>query len=125
GGRRVIQPPNPLPRVHVRRPTMPKEQRHASRHPDSRRRFFTAFRIRGGAGAGDAAMTGLRILLATGALVAAARSATAQEPVHWKAAASPVTVRAGGKLSVKLSATIDDGWHIYSMTQGKGGPTPL
>ena len=31
---------------------------------------------------------------------------------------------AGGKTTVKLAASIDDGWHIYSVTQGPGGPMP-
>src|SRR6266850_1397771 len=50
------------------------------------------------------------------------RPALAQTPVHWTIAASPVKASAGGKLTVVLSATIDEGWHIYSVTQSAGGP---
>lgn len=30
----------------------------------------------------------------------------------------------GGSGSVTLTARIDDGWHIYALTQGPGGPVP-
>jgi hypothetical protein len=49
-----------------------------------------------------------------------------QGPIRWQVpAAPPVTAKRGGRLSVALSVSIDDGWHIYAMTQGGGGPIPL
>lgn len=49
-------------------------------------------------------------------------SAGAQTPVHWRA--QPATIAANGTGSVTLTAAIDDGWHIYAVTQGPGGPVP-
>lgn len=48
-----------------------------------------------------------------------------QGPVRWQASATPAEAKRGGRVSVKLSASIDDGWHIYALTQGRGGPEPL
>lgn len=45
-------------------------------------------------------------------------------PVHWTATPEAKTVKRGGEAAVKLVATIDEGWHIYSITQGPGGPIP-
>jgi thiol:disulfide interchange protein DsbD len=52
-----------------------------------------------------------------------AASASAQNPVTWTATAGK-SAAAGGTTSVKLSATIQEGWHIYSITQPAGGPNP-
>jgi len=46
-------------------------------------------------------------------------------PVRWQAPAAPVTVRRGARVPVALSVSIDEGWHIYAMTQGPGGPVAL
>lgn len=62
------------------------------------------------------------------AVTTSAPAATAQEsdvPVAWKATPAAASLRAGGTLRVTLSAAIGQGWHIYAMTQGPGGPTPL
>jgi thiol:disulfide interchange protein DsbD len=48
-----------------------------------------------------------------------------QGPVRWQAPATPLTARRGGRLSVTLSVSINEGWHIYAMTQGSGGPAAL
>lgn len=58
------------------------------------------------------------------AAVTFAATAQAQSPVHWTASKSAQSAAPGGKTSVKLTATIDEGWHIYSVTQGPGGPLP-
>jgi DsbC/DsbD-like thiol-disulfide interchange protein len=47
-----------------------------------------------------------------------------QGPVRWRASA-PAGVTRGGRFSVTLSVAIEDGWHIYAITQRAGGPTPL
>lgn len=48
--------------------------------------------------------------------------AGAQTPVHWSAA--PAHIDASGTGHLTLTAKIDDGWHIYALTQGPGGPVP-
>ncbi len=55
----------------------------------------------------------------------AGRSQEGREPVAWKASIDSTTARPGSTFSVTLSAAIDAGWHIYALTQGSGGPTPL
>jgi DsbC/DsbD-like thiol-disulfide interchange protein len=65
------------------------------------------------------------LVLAAAALLvgcASAHDAQAQTPVHWRAA--PATIGANGMGHVALTAAIDDGWHIYAVTQGPGGPVP-
>ena len=43
------------------------------------------------------------------------------EPVEWRAS---YTIDANGKGKLDVTATLGSGWHIYSMTQPAGGPTP-
>lgn len=50
--------------------------------------------------------------------------ASAQDPVHWKATVAGKKPTPGLRTAVKLTATIDAGWHIYSLTQEPGGPSP-
>jgi hypothetical protein len=62
------------------------------------------------------------------AVQATPAEATAQStsgPVAWSVSAKPTTLRPGGTLSVTLSSTLEEGWHLYSITQGSGGPVPL
>ena len=51
-------------------------------------------------------------------------AANAQNPVSLSMKVSPAKVKAGGKLTGQISASIGGGWHMYSITQGKGGPVP-
>jgi DsbC/DsbD-like thiol-disulfide interchange protein len=53
-----------------------------------------------------------------------AATATAQSPVKWTATAASDSAAPGAKTSVTLLASIGEGWHIYSLTQGPGGPMP-
>ena len=46
------------------------------------------------------------------------------KPVMWTGAVAPARVRPGGLVDVRLTATIDTGWHLYSTTQPPGGPVP-
>jgi DsbC/DsbD-like thiol-disulfide interchange protein len=46
----------------------------------------------------------------------------ATEVVKWNATVSKSTA---ASVSVTLSATIQDGWHVYALSQPAGGPTPL
>jgi DsbC/DsbD-like thiol-disulfide interchange protein len=66
----------------------------------------------------------IRVAALTLATIALATTARAQDPVHWTATPTAKSAKAGGAVAVKLSATIADGWHIYSVTQGPGGPLP-
>ena len=62
------------------------------------------------------------LLLCTAFLLAA--NATAQNPVSLSASVSPGSIPAGGKATVKVTASMAGGWHLYSLTQGAGGPIP-
>ena len=46
----------------------------------------------------------------------------ATEVVKWTAT---VSKSSAASASVVLSATIQDGWHVYALSQPAGGPTPL
>ncbi|MFZ1700604.1 MAG: cytochrome c biogenesis protein CcdA [Pyrinomonadaceae bacterium] len=48
----------------------------------------------------------------------------AQNPVSVTMSVSPTTIPAGGKGTVRISASIGGGWKMYSITQGPGGPIP-
>ena len=52
----------------------------------------------------------------------AQKSADATKPVTWTIApvTGPVTV--GQTVNVRINAVLQDGWHIYSITQPAGGP---
>ena len=46
-------------------------------------------------------------------------------PVHWSFAPSSKKLRSGSKVTLKLQAHIDPGWHMYAMDQSEQGPVPL
>ena len=50
--------------------------------------------------------------------------APSEPPVHWAARPPAKPVVAGGEVEVKIEATIDGDWHLYSTTQPPGGPVP-
>src|SRR5215469_15639821 len=57
-------------------------------------------------------------------LITMAVGALCQEhPAQWSAAGPGKAIHPGEKFSVKLSAKISSGWHMYSITQPAGGPT--
>lgn len=48
------------------------------------------------------------------------------QPVTWTASADAKTpLHIGDHLAFKLTAEIQDGWHVYAPTQPAGGPIPL
>lgn len=56
-------------------------------------------------------------------LFALAAGTIAQEnPVRWSINPSSRTLGRGEKLTLELTAQIESGWHIYSITQPPGGP---
>jgi thiol:disulfide interchange protein len=56
----------------------------------------------------------------------AARGQEPQNPIQWSASAgnSGVPIKPGQPLNATVTATIASGWHLYSMDQPQGGPTP-
>jgi len=44
-------------------------------------------------------------------------SARQKLPITWSATSANVSVSAGGSVRVEVTARIDDGWHLYSLTQ--------
>ena len=55
-------------------------------------------------------------------------SVFAQRPtdvIKWSAKAPSPAVRAGGTLKVQLTVDIEQGWHLYALTQAADGPPPL
>lgn len=71
----------------------------------------------------------MNVLLRTGfACVVASSlgsvSVLAQTPVVWTATGPTAPVARGTVAIVHLTARIDGGWHMYSLTQPPGGPVP-
>ena len=50
--------------------------------------------------------------------------AAAPDPVQWTLEFSPAAAKPGGKALGKLTATIGEGYHMYSPTTPPGGPNP-
>ncbi len=51
-------------------------------------------------------------------------SLVAQEAATWSAKASVTTVKPGDKIEVRVTAKLNDNWHIYSITPMDEGPVP-
>ena len=70
-----------------------------------------------------------RVVISALALtMALAAPAAAQRPsdiVKWSTEAPSAAVRGGGTAKIGLTARIEEGWKLYSLTQPKGGPIPL
>jgi DsbC/DsbD-like thiol-disulfide interchange protein len=64
-------------------------------------------------------MMGLALLLSSSACLLGQRPS---EIVKWNA---NVTKSSAATASVSLIASIQDGWHVYALSQPPGGPTPL
>ena len=84
------------------------------------------------AGAGALAISRLpfyhQIMITFAALVLATAFTAAQEPpptpIRWAAQQPSEAVKAGGSISIQLTAAIDDGWHLYALDPVEGGPIP-
>ncbi len=66
-------------------------------------------------------LAGLAVLCS---LFMAAPAALAQNEAHWTLSADIAKAPPGTTVPLRLTAKIDPGWHIYSMTTPKGGGTP-
>ena len=63
--------------------------------------------------------------LACAVLAAVWLAAAPANPVAWKLGDAPAKpVKAGARFTVKLTANIQPGWHIYSMRPIEDGPIP-
>ncbi len=56
-------------------------------------------------------------------IVAAACGGQGQDAIRWSVRA-PATAKLGAKVKATLTATVSEGWHLYSMKQLEGGPKP-
>jgi thiol:disulfide interchange protein len=65
----------------------------------------------------------LALAFAVGPTFAAA-TVGKQDPVQWSAAVKATRAAAGETFDVAVTAVIEDEWHVYSVTQGPGGPIP-
>jgi thiol:disulfide interchange protein DsbD len=57
-------------------------------------------------------------------LAAASLFAAASDPVAWKLDSAPAKVRRGARFNVKLSAKVQEGWHMYGLKPVADGPIP-
>lgn len=48
----------------------------------------------------------------------------AEDPVQWTLALESKTVAPGGTVLARLTAGVQEAWHVYSLTTPKGGPNP-
>jgi thiol:disulfide interchange protein len=46
------------------------------------------------------------------------------DPVHWTLVSDVGKAPAGSTVPLRLTAKLDEGWHLYSLTTPKGGPIP-
>ena len=61
-------------------------------------------------------------LAAIAVVMIAGRAAAQEDPIGWTLAKTPTSATAGQTFRIQLTATIEAGWHLYSITQGPGGP---
>src|SRR6188768_3846233 len=61
----------------------------------------------------------LAIACAAGGVVVAQ-----ENPVSWSAAAAAKGLRPGATFDVTITGVALEEWHVYSVTQGPGGPVP-
>ena len=66
----------------------------------------------------------MRAGLAVLVLLSAAASAQEPNPIHWKPGSASIPAKAGALIAVPVVATIDSGWHLYSLKKLEGGPIP-
>ena len=53
-----------------------------------------------------------------------AHAGQADDPVKWSAKVAAKAARPGATLDVTVTGVAEDEWHVYSVTQGPGGPVP-
>jgi thiol:disulfide interchange protein DsbD len=65
-----------------------------------------------------------RALCSLTVLVASTCFGQQLDPVQWSMSSDVQRVRPGDLIALHLSATIEPGWHLYSLTTPRGGPIP-
>ena len=58
------------------------------------------------------------------AAVAACLLAAPADPVAWKAAAPAAALKVGARFTLKVTAEVQEGWHLYSLKPMAEGPIP-
>lgn len=66
-----------------------------------------------------------KALLALPVALLAALPAFAQNPVQWSLASDAAKAPPGSTVLLKLTATIDEGWHVYALQTAAGIPTTV
>jgi thiol:disulfide interchange protein DsbD len=71
-------------------------------------------------------MKPLAALAFVAALSAASSAQGVMDPISWSLAVHPagVTPKPGETVTLALTATIDEGWHLYAIKLEPGGPVP-
>ena len=69
-------------------------------------------------------MRSLRLFALLSAFPAAA-GAQVLDPVQWSLALEPAQAAPGGRVTARLTAAVEDGWHLYSSTTPQGKPIAL
>jgi len=63
-----------------------------------------------------------RLIVAILVVLGVASQAMAQDPIKWSLGKPPASVKPGQTFTIDLTAHIDEGWHLYALTQG---PPPI
>ncbi len=58
-------------------------------------------------------------------LVLVGSSAFAQNPVQWTLSSDVTKAAPGSTIPLKLTATVDEGWHVYALASPAGIPTTI
>ena len=70
-------------------------------------------------------LRGCQFLLLLALMLLFAGVVQAQAPITWSLRTTPSpSIKPGYKFTAKVTAQMQGGWHIYSTTQGAGGPIP-
>ena len=64
------------------------------------------------------------LVIGAGVMSVSTPGTTQERPVVWSALAPSGAVARGAVVVIQVTARIDGGWHVYSLTQGPGGPVP-
>lgn len=79
---------------------------------------------------GSTAATVIIVVVAVGVFFVAGAAQERLEPIKWsikttgKAGDSVGMLKPGARMSVELTAKIEEGWHLYAPDQPPGGPIP-
>ena len=66
----------------------------------------------------------LAVLLTSGFCLLTPLAAQKLDPVHWTLSSDVVKAPDSSIVPLRLTAKLDEGWHLYSLTTPKGGPIP-